>query len=137
MAQGARVGALGAAKLLAVRLEHSQRRFRPRADDGALVFRERGHEVDRELVGVRHVGGDELDFRLHQRGNEMHVARQAIDITLAGEDMFGRSVLLAQIFKRACTTGRPAVGLGVVDLVASADLSVAARVNLSLTRAVM
>jgi hypothetical protein len=51
--------------------------------------------------------------------------------------MFGRSVLLAEIFKRACAIGRPAVGLGVIDLVASTDLSVAARVNLSLTRAVM
>jgi len=37
-----------------------------------------GHDVDRETVDLRHVSGNELDTGLHQSGDEMNIARQAI-----------------------------------------------------------
>ncbi|MBV8475101.1 MAG: hypothetical protein JOZ36_00420 [Acidobacteria bacterium] len=34
--------------------------------------------MDRETVDLRHVSGNELDTGLHQSGDEMNIARQAI-----------------------------------------------------------
>ena len=38
------------------------------------------HDSHRQPVGVRHVGGDEVDTRLLQAEQEMRVARQAIEL---------------------------------------------------------
>jgi hypothetical protein len=74
MAQGARLGELGAAELLTLQrqslLDNSERRFRSRADGLALVLGDGSEYMDRELVGVRHVGGDELDAGVQDRNYE-------------------------------------------------------------------
>jgi len=49
------------------------------ADRCPLVLGDSGEDVDGEPVGVRVVGGDELDVAVHQRGDEPRIAGQAVE----------------------------------------------------------
>jgi hypothetical protein len=46
----------------------------------ALVLRDRGQNVNRQLVGVGIVDGDKFDAGLHQSRDEREVAREAIEL---------------------------------------------------------
>src|SRR5580704_13479521 len=49
------------AELFPASLCRCERRFRPRADGLSLVLSDGRENMDRELVGVRHIAGDELN----------------------------------------------------------------------------
>jgi hypothetical protein len=94
MAQSARLDELGAAELLALKrqslLDNSERHFRSRTDGLALVLGDGREYMDRELVGVRHVGGNELDAGVHKRRNERDIAAEPVEL---GDDELGLVLL--------------------------------------------
>ena len=72
---------IGIAELDALRLRRRERRLRAPRDQGALFFGERGIEVQDERIDVRPQFGDEEGHAMrHQAGNEMHVARETIEL---------------------------------------------------------
>ena len=56
------------------------------ADRLTLVFGDGGQDVDGEPVGVRIVGGDELDVAVHQGCDEREIAGEAVEL---GDDELG------------------------------------------------
>src|SRR5262245_20606874 len=70
-------GEAGAAKLDAAALGGGQGGLGALADHCPLVLGDGGEDVDGEPVGVRVVGGDELDVAVHQRSDEGEVAETA------------------------------------------------------------
>jgi hypothetical protein len=54
------------------------------------VLSRSGKNMHRQLIGVRHIGGHELNSALHQRGNESQIAGQAVKL---GNDKLGLQLL--------------------------------------------
>ena len=79
-------GEAGAAKLDAAALGGGQGGLGALADRCPLVLGDGGEDVDGEPVGVRVVGGDELDVAVHQGGDEGEIAGQAVEF---GNDQLG------------------------------------------------
>src|SRR3984957_5605929 len=69
------------AELDPLRPRRTERRLGPARDQGALLFGQRGIEVQDEGIDVRpQFSDDEGHTMRHQTGNEMHVAREAIEL---------------------------------------------------------
>ena len=69
------------AELDALRLGRRKRRLGAPGDQGALLFRERGIEVQDERIDVRpQFGDDEGNPMRHQAGNEMDVAGETVEL---------------------------------------------------------
>jgi hypothetical protein len=49
-------------------------------DHFALVLGDGGHDVNRQLVGVRVINGNERNAGIHQRRNEREIAGQPVNI---------------------------------------------------------
>jgi hypothetical protein len=60
--------------------DDGERRGRARRDHFALVLGDGRQDVDRQARRMRVVAGDEIDARLHQRRNELDVAREAVEL---------------------------------------------------------
>jgi hypothetical protein len=68
------------AKLLASRLRCRQRFLGPLGNGLSLSLGDQRHDPDREVVGLRHVGGRELNASLLQAKEEMRVTGEAIKL---------------------------------------------------------
>jgi hypothetical protein len=65
----------------ALRLRRRERRLCAPGDQGALLFGERGIEMQNEGIDVRpEFRNEERDAMRHQAGNEMHVARETVEL---------------------------------------------------------
>ncbi len=69
---------LGLPSSYAACFESGERRLGALGDGPCLMLGESRHDMYGEAIGLGHVGSDEIDTGLHQPGNEVHVARQAI-----------------------------------------------------------
>ena len=61
-----------------------------RSDRPPFVLRHGRENMHGQLIGVRVIDGDELHARVHQCGNERHIARQPVEF---GDDQFGLAPL--------------------------------------------
>ena len=90
-----------------------KRRLGALGDHAALGLRHQRHDADHHLVGLRHVGGDELDAGLLQAEQEVRVAGEPVEL---GDDQ-RRAVDLAGVER--LVQRRP-----VVVVLAALDLDV-------------
>src|SRR5262249_27531314 len=87
----------------------------PLCDHLPFVLRYSRKDVNGELVGVRIVDRDELHARVHQRGDESQVARQAIEL---GDPQFG---FLPLADRQSLLEFGPLVALSALNLGELAD----------------
>jgi hypothetical protein len=72
------------------RAQGTQRSCCSVGDRPCFVFGEGSHDMHGEPICLRHVGRNEIDAGLHQPGNEVHIARQAVEL---GDQQCSRALL--------------------------------------------